>query len=129
VIKASDIELLRANTVAELNRWNLNAHYNFAIRSRTGFGTGEVISAAKTNNLILDLNGTRHGSTGTVTAGSVIAASKLAASMLSIYNSLRTDCICNADCGPHSTCACNNDCGCNYSDERLKENITYLGSK
>jgi hypothetical protein len=26
-------------------------------------------------------------------------------------------------------CACYNDCACNYSDERLKENIIFLGKK
>lgn len=36
------------------------------------------------------------------------------------------DCICNSDCGNNSVCSCYNDCGCNYSDERLKQDISYL---
>ena len=36
---------------------------------------------------------------------------------------LMRECLCNGDCGAHSVCACHGDCGCNYSDERLKDNI------
>lgn len=30
------------------------------------------------------------------------------------YEVMRQDCICNSDCGINFSCACHNDCGCNY---------------
>jgi hypothetical protein len=49
--------------------------------------------------------------------------------LLSKYNTLRQDCICNSDCACNLVCACHNDCGCNYSDQRLKENIKFIETK
>jgi hypothetical protein len=49
--------------------------------------------------------------------------------LLSKYNTLRQDCICNSDCACNLVCACHNDCGCNYSDQRLKENIVFVETK
>ena len=49
--------------------------------------------------------------------------------LLTKYNTMRQDCICNSDCSCNAVCNCHNDCGCNYSDERLKENIKYLYTK
>jgi len=127
-INASDIELLRTNTYNEMTQWNTNHMYNFTIRSTSSFSSGEIITAAKMNNLIQDLSGTGHGSTETVTVGSVIQATKVASNMLSIYNSLRTDCICNSDCGAHALCTCDGNCAHHYvgSDINIKENIIYI---
>lgn len=129
VIKASDIEALRANTIAEINRWNLHVNYNFSKRSTTAFVSGEIIDDAKTNKLIQDLSTTGHGSTANVSVGTIVSASKIANNILGLYNSLRTDCICNSYMHQYTACSCNgNYCsGCNgYSDERLKTNIKEL---
>ena len=126
LIRAADIETLRTNTVNEITQWNNHVSYQFSIRSNSAFSAGEVIDDAKTNNLILDLNGTGHGSAGVVSVGSVITASKIASEMLSLYNSLRTDCICNSYMNVYSSCSCNSNycAGCNgYSDNRLKTEI------
>ena len=40
------------------------------------------------------------------------------------YDIVRTNCICHSDMGP-LVCTCHNDCGCNYSDARLKKEISY----
>jgi hypothetical protein len=125
-IDAADLELLRSNTINEINRWNLNHKYNFSKTATAGISAGAIIKANDFNKLINDLNQTGHGTTGRVSVGSVIYATKLASNMMDIYNSFRTDCVCNSDCGNHSVCSCHNDCGCNYSDRRLKINITKL---
>lgn len=49
--------------------------------------------------------------------------------LLTKYNTMRQDCICNSDCSCNAVCYCHNDCACNYSDKRLKENIKYLYTK
>ena len=126
IIKAADLELLRSNTIDEINRWNQNHTYNFSKTATTGISAGNTIKANDFNKLINDLSGTGHGSTGGVSSGSVIYASKLASDMMSLYDSLRTDCVCNSDCGDHSVCSCHGNCGCNYSDERLKIEIKEL---
>lgn len=126
VIKAADIELLRANTINEIDRWNQNHKYDFQKSSSVPFGSGELIDTSKVNKLILDLNNTNHGTTPTISEGQIIKATDLANSMLSLYNSLRTDCICNSDCGAHAVCTCHGNCGCNYSDINLKVNIQYI---
>ena len=43
-----------------------------------------------------------------------------------LYETIRTDCICNSNCDCNAICACHNDCGCNYSDETIKTDIVYL---
>jgi len=115
IINASDLELLRANTINEIARWNQNGNYNFSTTATAGIAVGDTVYANDFNKLIVDLNGTGHGSTGAVSAGSIVYASKLASDMLALYNSLRTDCICNSDCGGHSVCTCHGNCGCNYA--------------
>jgi len=82
IIKASDIELLRVNTINEINRWNEHVNYNFAKRSTSSFSAGEIISASKTDNLIADLSNTGHGSTSGVSTGTVISASKIVSNIL-----------------------------------------------
>jgi len=46
-------------------------------------------------------------------------------SLVSQYNALREDCICNSDCSCNAVCSCHNNCGCHYSDKRLKKEIQY----
>lgn len=45
--------------------------------------------------------------------------------LLTRYNYLKSDCICNSDCNCNAVCACHGNCGCNYSDLRLKMEICY----
>ncbi len=49
--------------------------------------------------------------------------------LITQYDIVRKNCICNTDCSCNSICACYGNCGCNYSDERLKENIIFEGVK
>ena len=44
-------------------------------------------------------------------------------SLVSAYNLIVTNCICNADCACNQNCSCNVNCNCNYSDIRLKDMI------
>jgi len=113
-INASDLELLRVNTINEINRWNLNHSYNFSKRATSSISSGSIIKASDFNKVIDDLSNTGHGSTSNVSPGSIVTAAKLANSMLGLYNNLRTDCICNSDCGNHAVCSCHGNCGCNY---------------
>jgi hypothetical protein len=42
------------------------------------------------------------------------------------YSKMRMDCICNTDCATNVTPGCCTvNCGCNYSDKRLKREISY----
>jgi hypothetical protein len=51
-------------------------------------------------------------------------------SILSSYNTLRQDCICNSDCHCNNVCSCYGNCGCNYaSDERLKEKVQLIDTE
>ena len=45
--------------------------------------------------------------------------------MLAKYDIIRQDCICNTDCACNAVCGCHGNCDCNYSDERLKQDISY----
>ncbi len=42
------------------------------------------------------------------------------------FEQISKQCLCNSDCSCNSQCVCNTDCGCHYSDMRLKKNITYI---
>ncbi len=115
VISHSDLETLRVNAINEISRWNENHSYNFPITATTPINAGSIIKASDFDSLIYDLSSTGHGSTNQVSPGSIIDAGTLANSMLSLYNNLRTNCICNSDCGSHQVCSCHGNCNCHYN--------------
>lgn len=153
-IRADDIEALRAKIIAEVGDWdawnyaNRATHYSF-----TDPGTisqNQVINHSHIDNLNDDLatlkNYTATSTDGngggyTITdngAASDPGVSKVKGdpidhttwnSILTSYNTIRQDCICNSDCHCNTVCTCYGNCGCNYSDERLKENIELIDNK
>jgi hypothetical protein len=58
-----------------------------------------------------------------INVGSQLITAAQWQAIISSYNTITQDCICNSDCACNAVCACYNDCACNYSDERLKTNI------
>lgn len=137
LIRASDIELLRQNIRAELETYNLHANYEFTLLQADSIPAGQAIDNIEINNLeqmAFDGNGASGGVQPQPAQASYADASLIDdgnwTSLLEKYNYLRQDCICNSDCACNNVCACHNDCGCNYvSDERLKENIKFLGRR
>jgi hypothetical protein len=154
-VRADDIENLRANIINELARYKLHTtnsgtinHFSgVAFRQPSGFNSSTVISAAQINDLELMVQQTLNvtepvGSTAAVytnPADATTAANSYSSGALiddahwialrDKYNIMRQDCICNSDCTCNAVCNCHRDCGCNYSDERLKQNITFLGTR
>jgi len=49
--------------------------------------------------------------------------------IVTAYDSITRQCLCNSDCGCNSQCVCNGNCGCHYSDRRLKQDIEYVYSR
>ena len=146
-ITQADIEDLRSKVVAELERYKL--HVSFAgITSRQGtaYSTSTVIDNAHINDMETMVQQTNNvnepvGSTpavytdpadATTAPNSYADAATIAVghwtTLRDKYNIMRQDCICNSDCTCNAVCNCHRDCGCNYSDERLKQNVTYLGT-
>jgi hypothetical protein len=153
-VRADDIEDLRSKINAELDRYKTHTtnsgtvnHFGGVANRQTGaFGTSTIISAAQINDLELMVQQTNNvtepvGSTPAVytnpadagtaansySSGQIVDDSHWIA-LRDKYNIMRQDCICNSDCTCNAVCNCHRDCGCNYSDERLKQNITYLGT-
>lgn len=125
VVRASDIENVRVNIRAELARWNLHAGYNFSILQPGSITSGLAIDDTHVENLISMINSAYGGGTFGDLQGDLIEDGQWD-TIRDRYNVLRQNCICNSDCACNNVCACHNDCGCNYSDERLKENITFI---
>ena len=152
-VRADDIENLRANIRDELARYQLHStsfgatFAGVAQRQPGGYNSSTVISAAQINDLELMVQQTNNvnepvGTTPAVftdpadagTAANSYSSGQLVddahwIALRDKYNIMRQDCICNSDCTCNAVCNCHRDCGCNYSDERLKQNITYLGTR
>ena len=149
-IQAADIENLRANIIAEISRWNdwnaTNRSTNYSVSDPGTISGGQVINHTNINNLNDSLaaivnytaSSDTSGNNWTITdngreanpgigksSGNTVDASAWN-SILSHYNTLRQDCICNSDCHCNTVCTCYGNCDCNYSDERLKENIKLI---
>lgn len=136
LIRASDIELLRQNIRDEIATYNLHANYEYTLSEPNPVNAGNVIDNNQINNfeqMVFDGNGASGGvqpQPGQAYYGDgALVDDGNWSSLLTKYNYLRQDCICNSDCACNLVCACHNDCGCNYSDIRLKQNIKLVGKK
>jgi hypothetical protein len=152
-ITQADIEDLRSKINAELDRYKQHSSgfgatfSGVANRQTSAFTTSTVISAAHINDMELMTQQTNNvnepvgsnyasytdpadatGGNNSYSSGTVMTTGQWS-TLRDKYNIMRQDCICNSDCTCNAVCNCHNDCGCNYSDERLKQNITYLGTK
>ena len=124
-ITATQVEEMRVKIRDELARYNLHANYNYTLYQPTAIGAGGIVDDTHYNNLN-DMIRQAYGSDINKAAGQLIDDADWD-NLISYYNVVRQNCICNTDCSCNNVCACHNDCDCNYSDERLKENIKYLG--
>lgn len=151
IVTAAKINELRNAIITEINRWNDHAHYTSVSSNANWTNVNNNIS----QGVIIDDDATIDteddalvfvggpGAPGTYnyttatspdvvppltnnlfSPGVAISPSSYS-TILSSYNTLKADCICNTDCACNAVCACHNDCGCNYSDLRLKMEIIY----
>jgi hypothetical protein len=146
-ITQADIEDLRSKIVAELERYRLHSQFTgVTVRQTTGYTTSTLIDNTHINEMETMVQQTNNitepvGTTPAVytnPADATTAPNSYAdAAQINVghwttlrdkYNIMRQDCICNSDCTCNAVCNCHRDCGCNYSDERLKQNVTYLGT-
>lgn len=126
LIRASDIENLRANIRDELARWDLKYDgYTYYQSSAYYSGLGiDDVQADQLDNMI----GQVIGGASDYPEGGLVEDTNWT-NIRDRYNTMRTSCICNSDCACNLVCSCHNNCDCNYSDERLKENIAYVRTR
>lgn len=138
-LRASDLTSVRARIAREIRRWN--QHYGYSALTSTGpsASSGSEISNATLGDLATTVHRvfgikpsratsqdvTRPQANLNQLDGAEITISEYNR-LVSEYNAIRSNCICNTDCACNAVCACNNDCGCNYSDKRLKRLIKYF---
>jgi hypothetical protein len=146
-IRQSDIEDLRSKIVQELERYRLHVSFGgVPLRQTSGYTTTTLIDNTHINEMELMAQQTNNvnepvGSNyaeyidppdATTPSNSYNDGETMRAThwttLRDKYNIMRQDCICNSDCTCNAVCNCHRDCGCNYSDERLKQNVTYLGT-
>jgi len=145
-ITAADINTLRSNIRAELDRYDDHRSFagNVTLREGTVYNTDTKIDNDQINNMermvrdVLNVTepvGTSYArlsdpvnlTTAAVTLAEGTQVTKAHWDDLKArYDTIRQDCICNSDCSCNLVCSCHNNCGCNYSDERLKENIKFV---
>ena len=125
-VLASDIENIRANIRAELARWDLR-YGPYTYLEATAYVSGQTIDDQQPDNLDNMIGQVLGGATNYPEGGTIEDTHWT--NIRNRYNTMRTACICNSDCSCNLVCTCHNDCGCNYSDERLKENITFIETK
>ena len=131
LITASDIDAFRTNLRAEIDAYNNHRWYSTAAQTEASAYTANSteISAAHLNNL--------SAMTDALVGGGIYQRNNTYEIddydwdvLLTRYNTIRQNCVCNSDCACNNVCACHGDCGCNYaSDIRLKENIQYLETR
>jgi hypothetical protein len=111
------------SALAQIDEWTQN---NTTQTNGPGNATGPFYPNPYTGSPAQTLaqykGGQANNPGATVGVGNKITAAQWQA-IISSYNTITQDCICNSDCACNAVCACYNDCGCNYSDERLKTNI------
>jgi hypothetical protein len=146
-IRADDINNLRTSIRDEIARYNLHRSFAVGVTQPTAYTTSTLIDNTHINEMhqmvqsadnVREPVGTSYATLtdpadATTDANSYANDATMNAgdwtSLRDKYNVLRQDCICNSDCACNLVCSCHNNCGCNYSDESLKENITYLGTR
>lgn len=129
IIYASQVEELRQAIRAEVARWNVgNPTYprNIPLTEPDAVAAGQPITNETYNNLstmVYRLNGStpilKNDTSDLVDDANWDA-------LITQYNLVRQNCMCNSDCSCNAICACYGDCGCNYSDVRLKENVEFV---
>jgi hypothetical protein len=126
LIRSGDVDTLRTSIMAELDSFNnwqtLNSQPPYFKNNPGTISAGLSIANTHINNLRSTVDQLRGTGQSDQFVGQPISAPVWAA-VLSSYNLIRQDCICNSDCACNAVCACHNNCDCNYSDIRLKENI------
>jgi len=147
LIRASDVNALRAAIRAEVARYNLHRSFNVSSRQGTAYNSSTKVDNSHINDMEImaqQVNNVREpvGSNfavltdpadATTAANSYGGGQQISfthwATLVEKYDNMRQDCICNSDCACNLVCSCHNNCGCNYSDERLKENIQFAERK
>ena len=125
IIYAAQIEEMRVAIINETTTWNAHAWYNVTIYNPGVVSAGTTITPTAYNYLDYTIDGLYGGSAANVGVGELVDDYNWDV-LLSRYNAVRQNCICNSDCSCNAICACYGDCGCNYSDSRLKENIEFV---
>jgi len=146
-IRADDINNLRTSIRDEITRYNLHRSFAVGITQDTAYGASTLVDNSHVNDLqqmvqsatnVNEPVGSSYASlpdpADAITSANSYAQGAVMntgdwTSLRDKYNILRQDCICNSDCSCNLVCSCHNNCGCNYSDESLKENITFLGTR
>lgn len=130
IIYASDVNELRSNLRAEVDAYNNHRLFSTSTATEATAYTASATEIQATHiNEISKM-------TNTLWGGGVLAKDTNYEiddydwdQLISRYNNIRQNCICNTDCACNNVCSCHGDCGCNYSDIRLKQNIQFLGTR
>jgi hypothetical protein len=128
LVDDAQVEELRSKLVQEIDTYNAHANYNYTKYSplTTKISAGGVIDDAQFNAIRNTESQITSSVPATVSAGSVVDDAGWD-TLISAYNVIRQNCICNSDCSCNAVCTCHGDCGCNYSDMRLKTDIIFEG--
>jgi len=119
-VYADQITALKSTMNTELDRYRQHRFFSSMPLIGDTFGANTAIDSGTWSDMATVFFNT----TPVPTHGSPLSDTFWQA-LLSKYNTIRQDCICNTDCACNLVCSCHNNCGCNYSDERLKEDIVY----
>lgn len=119
-LSADTINALKSYMNAELDRYRQHRYFASMASITSTFTKNGPIDAS----MWAAMANTFFSIATRPTAGAALDGGFWAA-LISKYNQIRQDCICNADCACNLVCSCHNNCNCNYSDERLKEDISY----
>jgi len=125
-ITAADVEQLRSKLRAELAAYNVNYLYSYTLYQPSSYVSGQNAEDPHVEELRLMAIQVAGGAPYTDRNGLPIEDTDWGTGIATLYETIRTNCICNTDCSCNAICACHNDCGCNYSDENVKVDIKYL---
>ena len=127
LIYATEVEDLRTKIRTELSAWNAHLFYTNLLAANGPINSGDVINSITPSQMSTMIS-SLYGSGGFTKAAGNLVDNADWQTLIDQYNSVRVNCICNSDCSCNAICTCYGDCGCNYSDQRLKENIQLEGT-
>jgi hypothetical protein len=130
-INASDVSNLRSNILTQMAAFNTfqadNGGSQYTVVDPGAASSGQSINHSYINDLSTTMSGISNAGISTSTGQAITSANWTA--IVNAYNIVAADCICNSNCPCNNVCSCYGDCVCNYSDERLKEQIEFVGVK
>lgn len=119
-VRAADINVVKNKVRDLVKKYNTSDKFvagrggAIPLTEASNYGTNTVIQNEQYNNIHNMYRGLGGSAVATKHNGDLIIPSDWT-TLISRFNTICNNCICNTDCACNTVCSVNADCGCNYS--------------